>query len=158
MQQNQQTKVVVFGGPSDVSSAATSATTVDTLGMGDTCRVDVLHAKAVATNSSAKWSSLKLMEGTTTDASNHTNIVGCVGTTEATATSSQFVLGVHNNTALGGVTSFFLDLSKRARYLRVEKEASSAAYVSTANVITFFRIAEGPDEASEFGASAFVVV
>ncbi len=115
MIQAQQTKVVCFQALGVVSTSATSATTVDTLGF-DYVRIDVLHNVASATNASAKWTALKLMHGTTTDATNHTNIVGAVGTTEATATSSQFVLGVHNDTSVGGVTSFFVDLRTKERY------------------------------------------
>ena len=157
MIQAQQTKVVNFAQHAVVSTAATSATTVNTLGEGDYARVDVFHNVASATNASAKWTALKLSHGTTTHPTNHTNIVGAVGTTNATATSSQFVLGVHNDTSVGGVTSFFVNLTNKERILRVEKQAA-ASYHSTHNTITYFRINEGPDTAGELGASAFASV
>lgn len=156
MIQAQQTKVVCFQAPAVIATNATSATTVDTLG-ADYARVDVLVNVASATNASAKWTALKLSHGKTTHPSNHTNMVGAVGTTEATATSSQFVLGVHNDTALGGVTSFFVDLRNKERILRVEKHAA-ASYHSTANIITLYRLHDGPDSASDFGANAFTIV
>ncbi len=152
----QQTKVVCFQALGVIATDATSATTVDRIGF-DYARVDVIHNVASATNASAKWTALKLMHGTTTDATNHTNIDGAVGTTNATATTAQFVLGVHNDTAVGGVTSFFVNLINKEQFLRVEKHAA-ASYHSTANVITLFRAHDMPDTAGELGASAFAIV
>lgn len=152
----QKTKVVCFQALGVVATNATSATTVDTSGF-EYARIDVIHNVASATNASAKWTTLKLQHGKTTHPTNHTNIVGAVGTTEATATSSQFVLGVHNDTALGGVTSFFINCAKYEKILRIEKHAA-ASYHSTANIITLSRAASMPDSASEMGASAIAIV
>jgi hypothetical protein len=152
----QKNKVICFQALGVVATNATSATTVDTSGW-EYARIDVLHNVASATNASAKWTALKLQHGTTTDATNHTNIVGAVGTTNSTATSSQFVLGVHNDTAVGGVTSFFVNCAKYEKILRIEKQAA-ASYHSTANIITLSRGASMPDTAAELGASAFCVV
>ena len=152
----QKTKVVCFQALGVVATDATSATTVDTSGF-DYARIDVLINVASNTSASAKWTALKLSHGKTTHPSNHTNIVGAVGTTEATATSSQFVLGVHNDTAVGGITSFFVNCSKYEKILRIEKHAA-ASYHSTANVIILTRAANMPDTAAELGASAFTIV
>lgn len=152
----QQNKVVCFQALGVVATDATSATTVDTLGF-DYARIDVVINVASATNASAKWTACKLMHGTTTHVSNHTNVVGAVGTTNATATSSQFVLGVHNDTAIGGVTSFFVDCRKYERILRIEKQAA-ASYHSTANMITLSRAHNMPDTAAELGVSASCIV
>ena len=152
----QKNKVVVFQALGVVATDATSATTIDTSGF-EYARIDVIHNVASATNASAKWTKLKLQHGKTTHPTNHTNIVGAVGTTEATATSSEFVLGVHNNTSNGGVTSFFINCAKYEKILRIEKQAS-ASYHSTANIITLSRAAAMPDSASLLGASAFTIV
>lgn len=152
----QQTKVINFAAHAVVATDATSATTVDTSGF-EYARIDVLVNVASNASASAKWTSLKLMHGTTTHPTNHTNIVGAVGTTNATATSSQFVLGEHSDTAAGGITSFFVDCSKYEKILRIEKQAA-ASYHSTANIITLSRAANMPDTAAELGATAYTIV
>lgn len=152
----QQTKVINFAQHAVVATNSVSATYVDVSGF-DYARLDVVHNKASSTNASAKWTTLRLTHGKTTDATNHSSVVGAVGTTEATATSSQFVLGVHNNTSVGGVTSFFIDCTKYEKILSIEKTAS-ASYHSTSNSITLSRAASMPDSASEMGASAIAIV
>lgn len=152
----QRHKFINFAASGAIATDATSAVTVDTAGE-DYCRIDAVISPATATNSSTKWTSLKLMHGTTTDVSNCTNIVGAVGTTNATATSSQFVLGVHNDTTIGGVTSFFVDLTNKEDILRLEVQATDSHDTVHYN-ITYFRQRDMDYTAAQVGSSAVVFV
>ena len=153
---SQDEKVVSFQGPATIATNATSATTIDTLGF-DYVVIDVIHNPATNTSSSAKWTALKLMHGTTTDATNHTNISGAVGTTNSTASSSQFVLPEHNNTTNGGVVRFFVNLGDKERILRIEKHAA-ASHATTCNIALLGRANDVPDSASDRGVGAQVFV
>ncbi len=121
-----------------ISTSATSAVTVDTSGKGPFAIVDVCFSKATATNSSAKWTNIKLQHGTTTHPTNHTNIDGAVGTTNSTATTAQFVQGVHNNATNMSITRFFVDLTNKEKILRVEHQANASHQTAVA-IIHYFR-------------------
>ncbi|MCH8851204.1 MAG: hypothetical protein IID41_00965 [Planctomycetes bacterium] len=151
----QNSKVVVFQ-QATVATGATSATTIDTRGERY-CSIYVTHQAATAVNSSAKWTALKLSHGTTTHVSNHTDVTGAVGTTEATATSSQFVLPVHNDTTDSSVVLFNVDLGKLERILRIEKQAT-ASHSNTSNVIVFHNKPISPSSDSDRGANKSVVI
>ncbi len=135
-----------------IATNATSAVTVDTKGKGPFAIVDVCHAKATATNSSAKWTALKLQHGTTTDPTNCTNIDGAVGTTETTATTAQFVLGVHNDATNMGITRFFVNLVNLERILRVEHHAT-ASHHTAVSMIHFFRKPQASNTDSKRGVT-----
>jgi len=139
-----------------ISTSATSATTIDTIGFNRAI-VDVCMSPATATNSSAKWTALKIQHGTTTDPTNHTNVTGGVGTTEATATSSQFVLSVHNDAVNCGITRFFVNLDGKARFLRIEKRATPSHQTSS-NSVQLFRGGSSPDSAADAGVTNLVNV
>jgi len=146
--QNQ--KVVCFEVPATVATNATSAATIDTLGF-DFAHVIYVNVAATATNSTTKFSTFTVSHGTTTDASNHTTISGLQGTTNSTASSTQFVLPNCIDTSLGCVTSCFVDLRAKERYLRIVKQAP-AAHSTVAGVCLLGRaIEETPDSAADMG-------
>lgn len=138
-----------------IATNATSAVTVDTTGW-DYCIYDVYHNPSTASNSSAKWTSLVLQEATTTDTTNATAIDGCTGTTNATATSAQFVLPVHNDTSIGSVVRFFVPLHNKAKIIRCQKQAA-ASHHHTCEVIHLMRGRTGADTDTERGVNVSVV-
>lgn len=140
-----------------ISTNATSAVTIDTSGKGAYAIVDVCHSKATATNSSAKWTSIKLQHGTTTHPSNQTNIDGAVGTTNSTATTAQFVLGVHNDASNMSITRFFVDLRTKEKILRVEHQATASHQTAVA-MIHYFRKPQSSNTAAKRGVTANVFV
>lgn len=152
----QATKVVAMGDVVAVSTSATSAETVDTIGF-DYAVVDVIMEAATGSTSSAKWTALKLQDATTTDATNATDISGAVGTTNATATATQFVLPVNNDTSNGFVVRFCVDLRDKERFLRVERQAPASHPVSVA-VCTLSRGEVSPTNAATMGAGSVVFV
>ena len=141
---------------SAVSTAATSALNYDTLGF-DHAVVNVVHEPATNTSSNAKWLSLRLMHGTTTDPTNFTAITGATGTTNATTAAGEFVLPVHNDIVLGGVVSFHVQLVGKERYLRVEKKAA-ASHAFTTNHVMLSEADNVPDSASTRGSNVDVFV
>lgn len=139
-----------------VSTAATSALNYDTLGY-DYAVVNVVTEEATATNSSAKWISLRLLHGTTTDATNYTAITGATGTTNATTAAGEFVLPVHNDDTQGGVVAFYVQLADKERYLRVEKTAG-ASHIITCNHVMLFQADSVPSTAGTRGTDVDVFV
>lgn len=139
-----------------IATNATSFTTVDTLGRGRFCTVDVIMSPATATNSSAKWTNLVISHGTTTDVTNHTALSTLTGTTNATASDSQFVIAAANLTAVRQVTRFYLDLGGMERYIGVKKQAN-ASHHTTANTATFFRRKVAPVTDSERNVGKSVI-
>jgi hypothetical protein len=123
----QRSKKVVFKQPATVASNATHGANIDRLGF-DYAVVDYMQNPTAATNTSAKWTSLQLMHGTTTDPSNHTAVSGkAVGTTNATATTSQFVLPQHNDTDDASTVRFYVDCRPLERYLRIQGQHPNTA-------------------------------
>lgn len=146
--QNEQ--VVVFSCET-VSTNATSATTVDCLGQRQGTLYVTMN-KATNSSSAAKWTSLVIQHGTTTDVSNFTAIDGLTGTTESTATTNQFIIQTHSDNTNAAVHIFDLDLSRLERHIRVVKKAP-ASHFTTANIMRFTRMEQTPSAASERGAS-----
>lgn len=151
--QHVETAVLQLG---TVATNATSATVIDTQGKGAWAVVDAIHNVASNTSASAKWTSLLLQHGTTTDPTNHTAISNMTGTTESTATTAQFVLGEHNDTTNASITRFYVNLTDKERYLRVLRQ-SSASYHSTATTVTFYRKSVSPDTNALRGLASSVV-
>lgn len=147
-----QNQVAVCFQTGTIATNATSASLIDCAGeqMGT---VYVFMAAATAVNSSAKWTSIVFQHGTTTDVSNFTAIDGLTGTTEATATTNQFVLDEHNDNTNAHSIQADLDLSSLERYLRVVKQAP-ASHASTSNMIVFKRSPNSPSNAAGRGVSS----
>ena len=139
-----------------IATNATSLTTVDTLSRGAFAIVDVVQNVPAATNTSAKWTSLVLSHGTTTDATNHTAITNMTGTTNTTATTAQFVLPTNNDTAVNQICRFYIDLRNKERFIGVTKQAS-ANHQSTANTATLFRRPTSPVTDAERNVGISVV-
>ncbi len=147
-------RIVCFGGPQTVSSAATSATLVDTAGQGGVASLHIFVNASSNTSSAVKWTSLVIQHGTTTDVTNFTAIAGLTGTTEATATTNQFILATHADSTNAGCHIFDLDLSVLERWIRVVKQADSITHDGTADVIYFPRPDVGASSAAERGPSS----
>ncbi len=137
MNYSQNDKVVVFKVPGTVSTTATSVSNIDTLGF-DQVTIDVCNVAATNTSSVDKLTSLTLSHGTTTDVTNQTTISGLQGTTEATATSTQFVLTNAQNTTFGSVTRLFVNMAGKERILQLLVEAP-ASHSTTCNIATLSR-------------------
>lgn len=117
--------------------------------------VEAIHNPAAATNSSAKWAALSVLVGDTTTYSEATAVNGLVGTTNTTASTSQFVLGVHNDTSLSGVTRMSLN-GNRNKYLFINRQVPGATnYNVPAFVVQGFHGPQAPSSASEAGLSAW---
>ena len=120
-----------FKTPATAASDATAYFSVDTFVDGhraDYAVVNAIQGPANATNTSSKWTSIQLMHGTTTDVSNATAITGpFIGTTNATATTSQFVLPEHNDTAEDSVVRFYVDIRNLERYLGIQSQSDNVS-------------------------------
>lgn len=139
-------------------SAATFFSSVDTFVEGkraDYAVIDVLQGPSDQTNTSAKWTSLQLMHGTTTDVSNATAVTGpFVGTTEATATTSQFVLPEHNDTAEESCIRFYVNTRNLERYLGVQGKMDNSSNLTWFQV-EFWRGDGMGDSATTRGVAAY---
>jgi hypothetical protein len=140
-------KVVVFESPAAVATNATSAATIDTLNW-DFAHVLYVNVKATNTSSVTKFSTFTVSHGTTTHASNHTTISGLQGTTNATASSTQFVLPNPNSATLGSLTQCWVDLRAKERYLRIVKQCP-ASHSTVAGIVLLSRTANAPDTIAE---------
>lgn len=117
--------------------------------------VQVIHPPAAATNSSAKWAALDVLVGDTTDFTNATVVPGLSGTTNATASTSQFVLGVHNDTTYAGLTLLAVS-NLRHRYVFIRRQVPGATnYNVPAFVVSGWHGLYDPSSAAEAGASAW---
>ena len=128
--------VILFNGT--VATNATSSAVVDRLGF-DYVKIDVIKRPATATDSSAKWTVLKVLHGDTTDVSSATAVSGLIGTTNTTAattvSAAEFVIPVHNSTVLGQTTAqngggqqiaLCADLRGKGRYLFLVLQANAS--------------------------------
>lgn len=130
--QNEQT--VIFSCET-VSTAATSATLVDTLGH-KTATLYVIMNKSTNASSAAKWTSLVIQHGLSTAVSDFTAIDGLTGTTESTATTNEFIIQTHSDNTNAAQHIFDLDLGVLERYIRVVKKAPPSHF-TTCNMIRF---------------------
>lgn len=115
-----------------VQSTATNATSsisFDTWVDGekaDRARLQFCLPVAQATNSSAKFTSLIVGHATTTDISNATTLgTRGTGTTNTTASTSQFVLPPHNDTSNKANLLLDVDLTGTQRYLHCTWQAAT---------------------------------
>lgn len=147
----QNCKYVAFQGPTTVATNATSSAYVDTIQDGISYRYACILSiaePAAATNSSAKYTSLRLLHGAVTNISSGTAVATLTGTTEATATTAQFVIGTHNDTLVGSVTPLFVDCQGLERYLTIEKRSSSVGWDGNCDVAILTNGTEAPDTAA----------
>jgi hypothetical protein len=126
-----------------IATDATSSALVDRLGY-DYGIINVTMRPATATNSSAKWTVLKLQHSDTTTVGDAVNISGFIGTTNSTAattvSAAEFVIPANNTTTAGGGTSagggqtisLCKDLRGLKRYLFLNIQANASH--QTANV------------------------
>lgn len=115
---------VMFSTATIATNATTASTEVDTLGFSY-LTVRAFLPKASATDSSAKWTVLKLQEGDTT--SSYSDVTGFTGTTNTTAAAGEFVLPVHNNTSVSQCVRMHIKLGgSRKRYLRLVAQAPAS--------------------------------
>ena len=130
---NKQVEKVIPLTVGTVATSATASASVDTLGF-DYTTFDFVLPPATATNSSAKWGVLQVLESDATVFSNATSITNMSGTTNSTAATG-FVIQPQNDTTNYQVTRLFIDTKAHKRYLFVEYE--SAASHSTCAVMAY---------------------
>lgn len=118
--------------------------------------IKVCHAAASATNASAKWATLQILNSDSTAFTSATAVSGLVGTTNATASTSQFVLGAHNNTSNMSVTKLNVLDNKHPYYFVVFSAATG--YNTATIVVDGYAAAQAPNTASENGAAAIASV
>ena len=147
----QSLRTSALSGPATAATNAVTAVVLDTLGAGH-AQFFVVTPKATASNSSAKLAVLAVTEADTTSTSDATAFANLTGTTNATASSSQFVLPVNNNTSNGQIVQIDVPLPGRKRYLHLS--AQPAASHATLTIIgSLSRLAEAPDSDSERGTN-----
>lgn len=138
-----------------VASCATDATAsvgpFDVTGCGQV-RLAVHHAKATNSSASAKWATLDILCGDTTAFTSATAVNGLVGTTNSTASTSQFVLGVWNNTNNSSVTKLSVANNKHPYYF--VRFSHGTGYNTATVVVDGFNAGQAPNTASESGAAA----
>jgi len=135
------------------TNATASAGPFDIAGF-DSVQIKCIHQAATATNASVKWAALDVRVGNSTTYANATAVNGLVGTTNSTASTSQFVLGVHNNTSFGSVTRLNLHKNKHAYAFITYQTPATTNYNIPAFVVDAFSPAQTPNTASESGAAA----
>jgi len=120
----------------------------------DHVTIDAIHNPAAATDSSAKWAALSVLVGDTTTYSEATTVPGLSGTTNATASTSQFVLGVHNDTSFASITRMSI-AGLRHRYVFINRQVPGATnYNVPAFVVNGYHAAQAPSSASEANCAA----
>jgi hypothetical protein len=143
-----------------IATDATTSAIVDRLGF-DYVNIDVTMRPATATNSSAKWTVLKVGHADTTNVSDAVNISGLIGTTNSTAattvSAAEFVIPANNSTTVGGTTaqngggqlvSLSADLRGKGRYLFLTIQANASHQTAHA-VATLFKGEKMPRTATE---------
>lgn len=151
-----------------VATDATNSVVLDRLGF-DYAVFHFNMRPATATNSSAKWGALKLMEADTTAISDATNISGFIGTTNSTAVSSgtavEFVIPAHNSTTVAGATAqngggqtirLCVDGRGRKRYLFAITQGAASHQTAVISA-DLYRAKELPDSAADANVAALVV-
>ncbi len=116
--------------------------------------LEVMAPAATATNSSAKFIAMALTEGDTT--SSFAAFGAFTGTTNSTAAATEFVLPAWNNTAVGSVHKFFIDLRGRKRYIKVAY-TPAASHTTICAKATLSRSAVMPDTDTERGVAVSVI-
>ncbi len=158
--------VILYNGT--VATDATSSAVVDRLGF-DYAKINVVMRPATATNSSAKWTVLKVLHGNTTTFSEAANVSGLIGTTNTTAattvSAAEFVIPANNSTTLGQTTaqngggqqiSINKDLRGLGRYLFVQLQANASHATAFCNA-QLFKGEDMPVTATERNVGVAVV-
>ena len=145
--------IVVTPSATVATNATASAGPFDIAGF-DSVQIKCIHAAATNSSASAKWAVLDVLVGDSTAFTSATAVNGLVGTTNSTASTSQFVLGVHNNTSYGSITRLNVHKNKHAyAYIRYQPPATTN-YRLPVFVVDAFNSAQSPNSASESGAAA----
>lgn len=152
---NKQMEKVVVMVMGTAATSATASASVDTLGF-DYCTIDAVLPAATATNASAKWGVLQVLEADVTNFTSATSIANLSGTTNSSATSG-FVIQPQNNTSAPQVARLFIDCKAHKRYLFVEFE-SAASHSTVCVTATLDRGAQAPATDSDRGPNLYSVV
>lgn len=148
-------KNAVFVGPSTVlATNATASARIDAQGAHGAL-ITIAHGPAAATNSDAKWAVLSIGVSDTTTFSTSNRVSGLVGTTNSTASTSQFVLPAHNNTSNPSVIKLHLN-NPTGRYIFLEYQPPASTVSSNiAAWAELYRLDQAPSSATEAGVSAW---
>jgi hypothetical protein len=149
----QNDKVVVLFGPGTTATNAVASNYFDRKNY-NYATVEVAVPPATATNSSAKLIALALTEGDTT--SSFAAFGAFTGTTNSTAAATEFVLPVHNNTSVGAIHKFYINLRDRKRYIKVAA-TPGASHTTIFGKATLSRAETAPDSNTERGVSVSVI-
>lgn len=152
----QATKTVIFNGPATEATNATNSAYIDTFTLDNASHleIEVAHNPATGTNSSAKWTSLRLLDGAVTNISSGTAITGATGTTNSTTAAGEFILPVHNDTSVAGIVKFVVPLASYERYIHVEAQCAASHHTVTYTA----RVSQGNSTSSDTDQGANEVV
>jgi hypothetical protein len=144
-------------GVAGLATVATDATAsygpFDISGYGHVV-ISALHPPATATNADVKWAGLSVLVGDTTTYANATAVSGLVGVTTSTASTSQFVLGVHNNTTYASITKLSISNNKHKFAFVNATPPATTNYRRVDILVEAFHAAQAPNSASEAGCAA----
>jgi hypothetical protein len=147
-------KSIVVGPSATVATNATASVGPFDIAGFDSVQFKCIHAAATNSSASAKWAALDVLVSDSSNFTAATAVNGLVGTTNPTASTSQFVLGVHNNTSFASVTRLNLHKNKHAyAFVRYQVPATTN-YNQPVFVVDAFNAAQAPNSASESGAAA----
>lgn len=151
-------KIVELLAPATVSTSATTSASVDTLGFNYIEIIARLPA-ATATNSSAQWGVLQLLEADVTNISSATSIVAFTGTTNTvTSSTAGFVIQPQNNTSYPQIYNFLVtNTGSRKRYLFLEVQGA-ASHSTTYAAALLSRGEEVPGNDSQRGFNTVSVI
>jgi hypothetical protein len=147
----QLSKTIALPAVSSATNGTASVGPFDVQGF-DSINLKVLAAVASATNASAKWSALDVLCGDSTAFTAATVVPGLSGTTNSTASTSQFVLGVWNDTSVSSCTKLNVSGNKHRYYF--VRFTGATGYNTATVVVDAFNGAQTPNTAAEAGAAS----
>ena len=146
-----------------IQTAATNATVSARIDRSDFdyAQINVVAAPCSASNLSAKWAVLKVLESDTTTfpSTSTATISGFIGTTNTTAATTagavEFVIPLHQSSTADQVCRFNVDLRGRKKYvfLQLQPGASANTFRADANL---FRGATAPVSTTQSGVAIVV--
>lgn len=147
----------VFWAPQALASNATASARID-LGTFNAHYVVVeVEAPPATAGGSVKLQALAIAANNGGTFSTNDIISGLSGTTNTTATSSQFVLSNCNDT-VKNITRIGFDPSARGRYIFVQLQPPAGTFNTISVRALIGRMAQSPDSASEAGVTNAVYI
>lgn len=147
----------VFWSPQTLATNATASARIDLGTTGGNYVVIELEAPPATAAGTVKWAALAIAasDGTTFSTSNIVSNLS--GTTNSTASSSQFVLSGCNDT-VKNITRIGFDPGTRGRYVFVQIQPPAGTFNTVSVRALVGRLNQSPSSATEAGATQVVYV